>query len=147
MLEINLDTLDDIHIKLTAAGIAEYTSIASDATRLEARIDVARDTILTLTRERDALRARLAERPCPSDHRDPPVSTAAEEAIERLWGTLYALGGDLDRADFADGIEGIADAVEAALSLNLEQIHTLTEERDHAGRLAMEQFRCRLYRT
>lgn len=101
----------------------------------------------TLRAERDALRARLAERPCPPDPRDPPTETAAEKAIGRLWGALFTRGGGLNRADFDDGIEGIADAVEAALSLNLEQIRELTDERDHAAALATEQFRHRLHRT
>lgn len=147
--------ITEAHAALDEAGAPACDGVLSERiTALAADLDQSNRSLGsamwdrdTLRAEVETLRARLAERPTPLDHRDQPVNTAAEEAIERLWGTLYALGGDLNRADFADGIEGIADAVEAALSLNLEQIRALTEERDHAGRLAMEQFRCRLYRT
>lgn len=101
----------------------------------------------TLRAERDALRARLAERPCPPDPRDPPVSTAAEEAIERLWQVLFLGGGSINRANFKGGIEGIADAVEAAIDYNLAQVRKLVDARDHATNLATEQFHHRLYRT
>lgn len=104
--------------------------------------------------ENAALRSRLAERPTPPDPRDPPVSTAAEEAIDRLWDTLLNKA-SIERDDFATAASGdpagelldLADAVEAALDRANEQIRTISEERGHATHLAMEQFRHRLYRT
>lgn len=106
----------------------------------EAERDIARAEV-------EALRARPAERPAPPDLRDPPVKTSEEEAAERLWGALFTLGGGLNRADFDDGIEGIADAVEEALGYNLAQLRKLTTERDRMESIAMEQFRRRLSGT
>lgn len=119
----------------------------ADADRIAANLDRANAFLLSAVTERDALKARLAALPDMADPRDPPVESAEGEEIERLWGTLFTLGGGLNRSDFADGIEGIADAVSAALSYGLGQIRGLADERDHATRLAMEQFRHRLYRT